>query len=178
MWFLLIKIEFLFCYTVLFYTNIRILLVDGADRQVLPLSEAFVRLGCKVATLNSSKLDNGYVSKYPKEKILDKELKEDVQRLKDTLISLAKTDKYDLFVATSDTTAELLSTLKKEMSSFVRVAMVDPELFYLAYDKNETMRICMENNIPCPKTFFGPLIGRYKNHCFFGPEIGVKNCNI
>ena len=25
-------------------------------------------------------------------------------------------------------------------------------------------------NKPCPKTFFGPFIGRYKNHCFFGPE--------
>ena len=32
--------------------------------------------------------------------------------------------------------------------------------------------------VSCPKTFFGPLIGRYKNHCFFGPEIGIKNCNI
>lgn len=32
--------------------------------------------------------------------------------------------------------------------------------------------------VPCPKVFFGPLIGKYKNHCFFGPEKKHKNCNI
>lgn len=32
--------------------------------------------------------------------------------------------------------------------------------------------------VSCPKTFFGPFIGRYKNHCFFGPETKFKNCNI
>lgn len=31
---------------------------------------------------------------------------------------------------------------------------------------------------PCPKIFYGPLIGRYKQHCFFGQERGLKNCNI
>lgn len=31
---------------------------------------------------------------------------------------------------------------------------------------------------PCPKTFFGPLIGKYKNHCFFGPEGDASKCNI
>ena len=29
---------------------------------------------------------------------------------------------------------------------------------------------------PCPNKFFGDFIGRYKNHCFFGPEI--KNCKF
>ena len=30
----------------------------------------------------------------------------------------------------------------------------------------------------CPDTFYGKLIGRYKNHCFFTPEIGLKNCHF
>ena len=30
----------------------------------------------------------------------------------------------------------------------------------------------------CPNTFYGPFIGRYKQHCFFGPEKGLKNCGI
>ena len=34
------------------------------------------------------------------------------------------------------------------------------------------------NNVPCPKTFFGPLIGRYKHHCFFGPEGNASKCKI
>ena len=34
------------------------------------------------------------------------------------------------------------------------------------------------NNVSCPKTFFGPLIGRYKRHCFFGPEGDASKCKI
>ena len=30
----------------------------------------------------------------------------------------------------------------------------------------------------CPKTFYGPFIGKYKQHCFFGPEKGLKNCGV
>lgn len=30
----------------------------------------------------------------------------------------------------------------------------------------------------CPKTFYGPFIGKYKQHCFYGPEKGLKNCGI
>ena len=31
--------------------------------------------------------------------------------------------------------------------------------------------------VPCPNTFYGKFIGKYKNHCFFGPEIGL-NCKF
>ncbi len=34
------------------------------------------------------------------------------------------------------------------------------------------------NGKSCPKTFFGPLIGRYKKHCFFGPEGNASKCNL
>lgn len=136
------------------YKEICVLLVNGEDRQTLPLSEEFTKLGCRVATLNSSRFDNGYSSKYPKEKILKKEIKQNTGTFKQVLIDLAKTEKYDLFVATSDDTAEILAGLKETLRPFVRVALVNLELFNIAYDKNQTMRICMENDIPCPKTFF------------------------
>ena len=54
------------------YEDIRVLLVNGADRQTLPMAKAFKHLGCKVTTLNSSRLDNGYVSKYLMKKYLIK----------------------------------------------------------------------------------------------------------
>jgi N-acetylmuramoyl-L-alanine amidase len=33
-------------------------------------------------------------------------------------------------------------------------------------------------NVKCPQTFFGPLIGRYKNHCFYAKDPKLKNCNF
>ena len=32
-------------------------------------------------------------------------------------------------------------------------------------------------NVSCPKNFFGPLIGRYKQHCFYGID-NVSKCHL
>jgi D-aspartate ligase len=53
------------------FKSIRVLLADGKDRQTLPMSQALKKLGCKVTTINASKLDNGFASKYPDEKLLE-----------------------------------------------------------------------------------------------------------
>ena len=129
-----------------------ILLVDGGDRQTLPLAAAYKRMGYRVVTLNSSKLDNGYSSRFPDEKILDKAICNDKKRHLEVIEKLVKTGKYDVVVTTSDDTAEGLSLMKKRLDGFAHIAVVDPELFYYAYDKKRTMEVCMEKDIPCPKT--------------------------
>ncbi len=30
---------------------------------------------------------------------------------------------------------------------------------------------------PCPKNFWGPFVGKYKNHCFYRPNSSLK-CNL
>lgn len=137
------------------FQNIRVLLADGKDRQVLPMARALKALGCTVTTLNSSRLDNGYASKYPDYKIINRNTADNPVKLVETVEVLLKTGNYDLVIATSDLTAELLSVNKKRLEQYAKVAVPQPELFYIAYDKMNTMRICMENGIPCPKTLVG-----------------------
>lgn len=136
------------------FKDVKILLVDGGDRQTLPLARAFKELGCNVATLNSSRLDLGYVSRYPDEKILDKTIHGDKAAHIKAIRNCIESKKYNLLVTTSDDTAEALSLMKEEYRDVVKIAVPSPDLFYLAYDKNNTMRICMDNGIPCPKTYF------------------------
>lgn len=133
---------------------IRVLLVDGGDRQTLPLAKVYKKMKLHVTTLNSSKLDNGYSSRYPDRKIVVPHIKEDKKAHIIEIKKLLETGKYDVAVTTSDDTAEGLSLMKDDLKGKVKIAVVDPELFYMAYDKNNTMRICMEHNIPCPKTYF------------------------
>ena len=52
------------------YKDIKVLLIEGRARQVLPMSKALRELGCEVTTYNGSKLDPGYASKYPQRKLL------------------------------------------------------------------------------------------------------------
>jgi D-aspartate ligase len=139
------------------YKKIRVLLADGQDRQVLPMARAFKKLGCEVTTFNCSKLDNGYSSKYPDYKIVDTKVKDNIQYLVEMIEKLLQTGNYDLVIATSDLTAEALSINKERLEKYAKVAVVEPETFYISYDKMNTMKICMENGIPCPKTLMNIL---------------------
>ena len=44
----------------------RILVLDGYGRQVATIVQQLHDMGCVVATLNTSRLDVGYTSRYPK----------------------------------------------------------------------------------------------------------------
>ena len=93
------------------YSKICVLLVDGGDRQILPFAKALKKLGCKVATLNGSRLDLGYVSKYPDEKILDKSIQHDKKAHIAAIRRCIESRRYQLVVPTTDDTAEALSLM-------------------------------------------------------------------
>lgn len=133
---------------------IRVLLVDGGDRQTLPLAKIYKKMNYSVTTLNASRLDNGFASRYPDEKIVSPQIKDNKAVHIAEIRRLLSTGNYDVAVTTSDDTAEGLSLMKEELKGKANIAMVNPELFYMAYDKNNTLRVCMDNAIPCPKTYF------------------------
>ncbi len=137
------------------YTKVHVLLADGKDRQILPMSRALKKLGCTVTTINGSRLDNGWSSRYPDHRILDRSVKKSPENLLRAIESALVTGKYDLVITTTDPTAELLSVNKARLERYAKIAVVEPGLFYTAYDKLNTMRVCMDNGIPCPKTLFG-----------------------
>jgi len=134
------------------YNEISVLLTDGHSRQALPMAKAFKELGCKVTTLNSSKLDIGYTSKYPDRKIIDKTSKDDYEGKLNIISKLILSDEFQIVVPTTDFSAILLSQNKKLLSNHGYIAVCDWETLQIAADKLNTMRICMDNDIPCTKT--------------------------
>ncbi len=116
------------------------------------MAKAFSDLGCIVTTLNSTSLDLGNTSKYPKEKIVIKGIDDDAEIAFNTIEELLKTKKYDLVVPMSDFTANVLAQNKTYFSKYAVIETNDAEIFNLAYDKLNTMVLCMEEGLPCPKT--------------------------
>ncbi len=135
------------------YNNIRVLLVEGRARQIMPLMESFHRLGCHVTTFNTSKLDMGYASRYPNKKILSKCDINNPDLFWESLSQELKTKDYDIVIPMFDYSAEILSKHKEEVKEYVTLAVNDWNIFQLARDKFLTMDICMKNGIPCPKTY-------------------------
>ncbi len=134
------------------FKGIRVLVLEGYARQSLPLIKAFNKLGCEVTALCSSKLDVAYVSRYTHHKLLGVCDRDRVDETTEQVRKLLKTGGYDVVVPTVDFSACLLSKNKKEFSAYAKIASNDWDVYEIAGDKERTMQVCMENDIPCPIT--------------------------
>lgn len=130
----------------------RVLLIDGGSRQVLPMIKGFSLQGCCVSVYCSSKLDVGYVYRYTDEKVMGVFDHHDEQGTYNGIKEAIETGRYDLVVPMNDFAANILAKHKDELSAHAYIAVNSPEIFDLAADKQKTMRVCMDNGIPCPKT--------------------------
>ena len=135
------------------FSNVRVLLIEGRARQVMPLMESLHQLGCHVTTFNASKFDMGYASKYPDKKILSYCDEDEPEKSWAAVRTELMTGNYDLVIPLNDFVAIMLSEHKEELKPYVTIAVNDWEIFQYASDKLKTMKVCMDNDIPCPKTY-------------------------
>lgn len=133
-------------------SGIRVLLLEGMGRQVMPMMQSLHDLGCYIATYNKSKLDMGYASRYPDEKILGDWDRNDEDFSYKALMKILKKKKYDVVIPMTDFSATMLSKHKDEVSKYVHPAVNDWDVYMRAGDKLNTMIACMDNKIPCPHT--------------------------
>ncbi len=134
------------------YSGKRVLLVDGGCQQVLPLIKAFRDLHCDVSVYCGSKLDVGYASRYTHHRILNCL---DREKPEETYLGIKKAieaGKYDLVIPMNDFTACILADHKTELAPYAYICVNDLPIFKQASDKLQTMRICMEEGLPCPRT--------------------------
>lgn len=131
-----------------------VLILEGYCKQILPFIRGFKEQGCYVSVLCGSKWDCGYASRLPDHKILgDCDINKPVESEK-FIVELIKTGKYDLVFPVFEFGARILAHNKEELSKYSIICANDKEIFDRSNDKNEVMRACMENGIPCPKTIF------------------------
>lgn len=134
-------------------SKVKVLLIEGRARQVLPLAKSMRELGVEVTTYNGSKLDPGYASRSPHRKLLAFFDAKDPEKSFEALKAELEKYHYDMVIPMNDDIAIQLSKHKKDLEKLTTPIVEDWETFQFACDKLKTMRVCMENNIPCPKTF-------------------------
>ena len=129
------------------YSGMKVLVFDGGSRQILPILKELHDLKCNVTTFCITKLDNGYVSRYPNHRIL----RGDADYY-DRLIMELQNGNYDVLLPLSDSTMDIVTSHYDELIKYVKIPTPDRVTFLRAYNKQETMEICMDNKIPCPIT--------------------------
>ena len=126
------------------YSGIRVLLIEGRARQIMPLMESMHRLGCHVTTFNTSRLDMGYASRYPDEKICVPCDMNDPDAYWRAVGPILSSGRYDVAIPMFDFSAEILAHHKQELRDRIYLAVNDLEVFQYARDKLRTMKVCME----------------------------------
>lgn len=137
------------------FTGKRILLLDGLTSQCLEYTKAFNALGCDTTVLCDDRFDTAYASRHPGHKILGISNAHDLKGTEEWILKLVRSDEYDVVIPFTDYSAAILSHHKAELGQFAHIIVNDADVFEFAQDKNNVMRVCMENGIPCPKTIYG-----------------------
>lgn len=135
------------------YKGKKVLLLDGYGRQIPSILKQLHELGCIVTTMNASNLDVGYTSRYPKKRIVVKGIRENKKIYGKAILKALKKDDYDiLFPILEPSTDICTSSNIEKLYPALKIICAPRESFLKAYDKQLTMKACMENDIPCPVT--------------------------
>ena len=67
---------------------------------------------------------------------------------------LIKKERYDVVIPVRDATTILFSKYKHKFSNFTKIPIPNYETVMKGRDKAQTVKIALENDIPCPKTYF------------------------
>lgn len=132
----------------------KILLLDGLTSQCLEYTKAFNGLGCDTTVLCDDRFDTCYASKHPKRKILGVSNVRDLKGTEEWILKLVKSGEYDVVIPFTEYSATILSHHKKELSTYAHLIVNDQDVFDYAQDKNNVMKVCMENDLPCPMTIY------------------------
>lgn len=136
------------------YTNKHVLVLEGYCKQSLPFIREFKKLGCKVSVLCGTKWDCAYWSRYVDHKILgvcDLHKPEESEKY---IVELVKKGNFDIVYPVFEFGARILAHNKEVLSKYAIICANEKDIFDRANDKNEVMKMCMENNLPCPQTLF------------------------
>lgn len=136
------------------YVGKKILLLDGLTSQCLEYCKAFNALGCDTTVLCDDKFDTAYASRHPKHKILGVSNVRDLRGTEEWILKLVRSGEYDVVIPFTEYSATILSHHKEELSQYAHIIVNDADVFDYAQDKNNVMKVCMENGIPCPMTIY------------------------
>lgn len=135
------------------YKGIRVLVADGYGRQIPSILKQLHDLGCIITTINCSKLDVGYTSRYPHRRVVVNGIREDVKLYEKAIRRELRHMRYDVVFPMLEPSTEILHKLKRlGRLGDTKLIAAPYEAFSMAYNKQLTMETCMDNGIPCPVT--------------------------
>lgn len=132
----------------------KVFVTDAQMRSSLAVIRSLGRKGLEVTGGEETKFTTGFFSKYCKHSVVYPSPKKDKDKFLEYLMELVNENEYDVIFPMTDDTVVPIVKHKKEFSKHTIVPFPDYDILINAIDKAKTLRIAIENNIPCPETHF------------------------
>jgi predicted ATP-grasp superfamily ATP-dependent carboligase len=130
------------------------LILDAEMQCALPVLEALRHAGFDVTAASYKRVNMGFFSRYPNHRVLYPAPKHSPEGFVERIVELVKQNHYDFVLPTDDVSAELLAAERQRVENYARLPIPPYETFMKARDKSKTLKIAMEQDVPCPATFF------------------------
>jgi len=132
----------------------KVFVTDAQMRSSLAVIRSLGRRELEVTGGEETRFATGFFSKYCKHSVVYPSPKKNQDRFLEYMKELVTNNEYEVIFPMTDYTVIPIVKHKKEFSKHTIVPLPDYNILMNAIDKAKTLRIAMENNIPCPKTHF------------------------
>ena len=132
--------------------KLKILILDQG-RQALPFLRSFSKAGYQTTVVCNTRLSEVYFSRYPSKRLLWPSYVKDKPAFEQKLLEYLKENKTDITISVGDITSDILSRNKTEISRYTKITSPDYPVFLKGADKLKLMQYCMEQGLPCPRTY-------------------------
>lgn len=132
----------------------RVLVTDGSKRESVAIVRSLGKKGIEVTVEEDSRICCSFFSKYVKNRVIYPNPDRKPLSFMQSIYELVKKDKHDVIFPVDDPTTILFSKHKDKLSKYTKVPVANYETIMKGRDKAQTIKIAMENEIPCPKTYF------------------------
>ena len=130
------------------------LILDAEMQCALPVLEALRRRGFDVTAGSHKRVNMGFFSRYPNRRVVYPPPQRLPVEFVARIVELARAHRYDFILPTDDVSSELLTAHRDRLERYAPLAVAPYETFMKARDKSKTLQIAIDNDLPCPKTFF------------------------
>jgi len=132
----------------------KVIVCDAQMRSSLAVIRSLGKKEIEVTAGEETRFATGFFSKYCKHKVVYPSPKKNKEEFVNYLIKILQKNNYDALFPVADACLEPIINNEEEISKYTRIALPPRKIFMKAYDKQITLKIATENNIPHPKTYF------------------------
>jgi len=132
----------------------KVLVLDAQMRNSLAIIRSLGKRGFYVDAGEETRFATGFFSRYCADHIVYPSPTKNPEEFTAHVLDVVKSRDYDAIFPVTDATVIPILKQKDEFSEHTIVPFADYPTVITAIDKSQTLKIAMENNIPCPKTYF------------------------